>query len=319
MAKFYFIIIFLCVFGSHAFAQYYVTPDWVSDIPLHDEHTAIGISDPRIENDSVASLQAEIRAKAIIAMLNQTDISYTSQYYQDETESHRTYKLNESIEKLGKYQSRLPYNETDFEVISRDTNKNGEIIVLMAYQDDNKEKNKVLNVYAEYYAKIFETSITRAYKLSELTNFTIRDSTSDHIKMYDYNWKADGNNVYITSTIDTIKYIPPNYKYRYYDTDTIRDFSRYGASRNAEKGLWGAYLHAFLLSCSSDSKNYTSKIKNLDDNYGNVEENAESLQDDTKQQELSRHITKNRMNFYLHGFRLFNNHLYIHISSPLLD
>ncbi len=318
MAKLYFIGIILFVIGLNASAQHYQTPSWVSNSPLHGEYTAIGISDPRIEDDSLALLQAKVRAKAIIAMLHETDISYTSQYYQDETESHRTYKLNESIEKLGKYTSRLPYNESDFDVVSQYTNKNNETIVLMGYRDDDKAKNKVLNVQAEYYAKIFETSITRAYKLSEITTFTIRDSSSAGTKVYNYTWEADGKHFHIASTVDTAKIDMPGYQYRYMNTDTITDFAQYSASRNTKKGLWEAYMHAFLLSCSSDSKNYTSKIKNLDDDYDVVRENTDNYQNDTKQQELSRHITKNRMHFYLHGFRIFNNNLYIHISSPLL-
>ncbi|MEA3447255.1 MAG: hypothetical protein U9Q98_02245 [Bacteroidota bacterium] len=319
MVRLYFIGIIMIALGINASAQHYQTPSWVTNIPLHGEFTAIGISDPRIEDDSLALLQAEMRAKAIIAMLHETDISYTSQYYQVETESHRTYKLNESIEKLGKYKSRLPYNETDFEVISQHKNKNNETILLMAYQDDGKAKSNVLKVTAEYYAKIFETSITRSYRMAELTKYTIRDSTCDNTKKYDYTWEADGNHFHIVSTVDTTEINMPGYQYRYLNTDTITNFAQYGASRNAGKGLWEAYLHAFILSISSDSKNYTTKIKNLGDDYDKIRESSENYQNDTKQQELSRHITKNRMHFYLHGFRIYNNKLYLHISSPLLD
>ncbi|MGC9331918.1 MAG: hypothetical protein ACP5DZ_08600 [Bacteroidales bacterium] len=319
MAKLYFISIIILVTSINVSGQHYQIPEWVSNIPLHGELTAIGISDPRIEDDSLALLQAEMRAKAIIAMLHEIDISYTSQYYQDKTESHMTYKLNESIENLGKYKSRLPYNETDFEVISQHKNKNNETIVLMAYHDDGKAKNKVLKVTAEYYAKIFETSIIRSYRLAELTKFTIRDSTNDNTKVYDYTWEADGSNFLIVSTVDSTEINIPGYQYRYLNTDTITNFAQYGASRNAKQGLWEAYLHAFILSISSDSKNYTTKIKNLGDVYDNISENSENYQNNTKQQALSRHITKNRMHFFLHGFRIFNNKLYLHISSPLLD
>lgn len=319
MAKYYFISILLLVISFNSAAQYYESPDWIDNIPLHGELTAIGISDPRMENDSLALAQAVMRGKAMIAMLKEIDISYTSQYFQSESESHRTHKLSESIEKLGKYTSRLPYNETDFDTIRQYKNKNNETVVLLAYNDSNGEKTKVLNVFSEYYAKIFETSITRAYKLAEITHFTIRDSTPDNTIVHEFHWEADGTRVSSKSIIDTVTYTPPNYSYKYKNTGKPDDISIYGASRDLSHGLWAACFHAFLLTCSSDSKNYTSRIKNLDDKYSDAEEQSLNFSDASSQQEMSRQITKNRMHFYLHGCKVFQNMLYIQLSSPLLN
>lgn len=318
MAKYYFISILLLVISLNGAAQHYESPEWIDNIPLNGELTAIGISDPRMENDSLALAQAVVRAKAMIAMLKEIDISYTSQYFQSESESHRTHKLSESIEKLGKYTSRLPYSEQDFDTIRQYKNKNNETIVLLAYNDGDGEKTRVLNVFSEYYAKIFETSITRAYKLAEITRFTIRDSTPDNTKVHEYHWEADGTRVGIRSIIDKDTYTPPNYRYKYKTTEKPDDISIYGASRDLSHGLWAAYLHAFLLTCSSDSKNYTSRIKNLDDSYSDAEEQL-NFSDASSQQEMSRQITKNRMHFYLHGCKVFQNMLYMQLSSPLLN
>jgi hypothetical protein len=85
------------------------------------------------------------------------------------------------------------------------------------------------------------------------------------------------------------------------------------------KGLWLAYFKGFLQATSEDSKNFTSKLKNLEDRFNEGREDDENYEGSTKQQELSRQVVKNRMNFYLHNLCINQNTLYINISTPQLN
>ncbi|MFW5768124.1 MAG: hypothetical protein ACOCXO_07125 [Bacteroidota bacterium] len=319
MTKLYFIAGFMLVFAFTAKAQYYQSPDWIKQIPLYGEQTAIGISDPRMENDSLAQLQAKRRAMAMIALLRDVEIAYTSEHYQSETEAHRTYKLEEIIEKLGKFSSRLPYHTSDFEIIHEYTNKNKEVFVLMAYNDSDAAKDHVLKVEADHYSKIFETSITRNFRAAELYSLNISDSTARGSVHYRYRYEADGNDISIYSKDAGHRHSPPGYAYKYRDNDTIGGMSNFDAANSCQDGLWQAYFSGILHAFSEKSKNYISKIKNLEDQYDEAEESNAYFEDSEKQESLSRHITKNKMKFYLHGLSIDQNTLYVNISSPLLS
>ncbi|MFO7879181.1 MAG: hypothetical protein ACQES0_11185 [Bacteroidota bacterium] len=319
MTKLYFIAGFMLVFAFTAKAQYYQSPDWIKQIPLYGEQTAIGISDPRMENDSLAQLQAKTRAMAMIALLRDVEIAYTSEHYQSETEAHRTYKLEEIIEKLGKFSSRLPYHTSDFEVIHEYINKNKEVIVLMAYNDSDAAKDHVLKVEADHYSKIFETSITRNFRAAELYSLNISDSTDKGIVHYRFRYEADGNEVSMYSKDAGHRHSPPGYTYKYRDNDTIRGIGSFDAANSCQEGLWQAYFSGILHAISEKSKNHISRLKNLEDQYDEAEESETYYEDNEKQESLSRHITKSRMNFHMHGLSIYQNMLYVNISSPLLS
>ncbi|MEA1873303.1 MAG: hypothetical protein U9N51_02595 [Bacteroidota bacterium] len=319
MKKIKLILILLFALVLQSKGQFYETPNWVRNIPLHGDITAIGISDPRVPSDSITTLQSEIRAKAIIALLNETDIAYTSQYFQVETEEHRTYKLQEIIEKLGKLQARLPYHPDDFSIIESVVNQNKEHIVLMGYQDIAETKTHVLNVYCEFYSKEYEVSNTRAYAVAEIVELHISDSSENGIKNYTCKMEFDGRDVKLSSNTCGYKNEPPGYAYSYKKTSDLENINEFDATFNLEKGIWQAYFRGLCHAISEKAKNYNSKIKNLDDLYRKANESEDTYDESTKQQELSRQVVKNTMQFYLHGLEIDQNMLYINISTPQLD
>jgi len=317
--KHYVITGFLFFLALSLQAQHYKTPEWVKSIPNYGEYTAIGISDPRLDNDSLAQKQALIRAKAMIAMMHEVEIAYTSEHYQSETEQHRTYQLDEIIEKLAMYKSRLPYNEKDFRIIEQHTNQNKECIILLTYTDSNYAKDHVLKANAEYYSKIYETSITRNYQAAELSNLHIIDSTQEGMLHYRYRYEADGRDMKITSRSGGISHDFPNYHYKYFNTDTVNNFIHYDAIKDCDKGLWLAYFSGWLYGTAEGSKNLTSRVKNLEDQFNEGRENATHYESADKQEEMARQIARNTMSFYLHGFSLYQNQMFLKLSSPQLN
>lgn len=318
MRKFQILFSLFFVFALSANAQFYQTPDWIRDIPLHGEITAVGISDPRLSVDSVAQIQAEMRAKAMIAMLREVEVLYTSEHFQVETEEHRTYKLQEIVEKLGKYSSRLPYHPDDFHIVESFKNENKEQFVLMAWDDRAEAKNSVLNVYCEFYSKEYEVSNTRAYAAAEVAEIHITDSTPEGVKSYTCMLEFDGRDVSMSTTTNGFKYDPPGYVYRYRKTSDLENINQFDVSSSLEKGVWQALIRGFLHASSEDAKNYDSKIKNLDDMYRQAEESNESYEDATMQQELSRQVVKTDMTFFIHGMEIDQNVLFLNISTPQL-
>ncbi len=319
MKKIKITLILLFVLSLQSNAQFYETPDWVRKIPLHGKISAIGVSDPRVPSDSIAKLQSEIRAKAIIALLHEVDIAYTSEHFRVETEEHRTYKLQEIIEKLGKFQARLPYHPDDFTNIETHINQNKEYITLMGWQDVAETKSHVLSVYCEFYSKEYEISNTRAYEAAEILEIHISDSSKNGIKTYTCKIEFDGQTVEIQSNTSGYKNEPPGYAYSYKKTSDLENINNFDATVDLEKGLWQAYLRGFCHAVSEKAKNYNSKIKHLDDIFRTGRESEENFDESTMQQELSRQVVKNTMQFYLHGLEIDQNMLYIDISTPQLD
>jgi hypothetical protein len=319
MKKIKLILILLFAIALQSNGQFYETPDWIRSIPLHGSISAIGISDPRIPTDSIAKRQSEIRAKAIIALLHEVDIAYTSQHFQVETEEHRTYKLQEIIEKLGKLQARLPYHPDDFTIIETNVNENKEHLILMGYRDIAESKTHVLNVYCEFYSKEYEVSNTRAYAVAEIVELHVTDSSENGIKSYTCKMEFDGRDVSISSNTDGYKNDPPGYAYSYRKTSDLENINDFDATLNLEKGIWQAYFRGLCHAIGEKAKNYNSKIKNLDDLYRKANESDENFDEASMQQELSRQVVKNTMQFYLHGLEIDQNMLYINISTPQLD
>lgn len=309
--------LFLLITGVQA--QDYQTPVWTSDVPTYGEISGIGISDPRIKNQTKAIAQAKIRAMAMITLFKECEIAYTSEHFQVETEEHLTHKLNEIVEKLGQIKARIEYHPADFEMIESKLNDNKEFIALMSYKNSGKQKDNVLSVFCEFYSKEYEVSNTSAYSVSEILEFLVIDSTKSGVHRYSYMLQFDGHDYQIETITDGDKYTPPGYFYTYNTTANSIDFSDCDASENLNKGLWQGFLRAYVHAVGEGAKNYSSKIKELDDSYSNTQESNDAFNQETSRQELSREVYKNHMQFWLNGFDIKDNVLYLNVSSPQLN
>jgi hypothetical protein len=318
MAKFQIFFYFMFFMNLSGMSQTYFIPQWFSEIPILGERTAIGVSDPRMSNDSMGKVQAETRAKAMLALFRNVHIACTSDHFISEIEAHRTYIKQERIEKLVRFSARLPYHPSDFVDNAQFQNENSEHFCLMSYQDIGDVKPNVINVSIELYLKIYETSHTRRLTEIEVLEMKIVDSIGTSFKEYQYQYRNADNRCIMRSYDDFVEYLPPTYVYSYQDMFEHINYNQFDISENLEKGVWQALLRGTLAAMNEYSRNYDMRIKQVGDNYFDKNELGD-IETDESQQKLFRQIVKNDMNFYLNELVVHNNALYINISSPLLN
>lgn len=299
------IVLFIVLFTNSLFAQYYETPNWFFNIPENEEQIfVIGISDPRME-DSVGFNLATLRALQLAVIINETEISYTGDYYGEGEEVNRDYILREIRQDLARFESEgfiKNYNE-----IYSWINKNGETIVLLAVEVDNSGKHdEYYRVFGEYFRQDFERSNTRA--LESVRSISLNSELMLGVNRTKTNYRATNVNGTIVpeTRINDSLIQPVGYFYQYYNTLSQGfDISKYEASSDLQKGLWYAYLESIMLGMIKISKNYSAKMGTVKDNYM-VDDTGE----DTDKAKFHRQVSKNSLNFCLHNLGVFDNQLY---------
>jgi len=316
-----FLIFFVLCFSffslvAQEYVQYYQLPEWAEDLPYSGgsaEIYAIGVSDPRMEDKSLAVEVATQRAIAMAVMLNESTIYYASDYFEKKSEEYRWFVMTEDVQELGKIQASTWVDKNSYQVISTAENTNGETMVLIKFIPSVTTDTNYF-VTAEYYRQDFEVSNTRAMESVRSIKFSVswlEPKTTDTLKSYFHmtNWNG--------SISTEIKYnnktvSPPGYSYEYASSipDTF-DIKLYNTSVSLKKGLWIAYIDSYLQSIMKISKNYSVKFGTVNDDYkvnrndGITEYSIESL---------SRSSCKNVLSFEYGGMGIHKNQLYPRVS-----
>jgi len=312
-----FLILFVLCFSfsmlkAQEYVQYYQLPAWAEDLPYsigNSEIYAIGVSDPRMEDKNLAKEVAIHRAITMAVLLNESTVYYASDYFEKKSEEYRWFVMTEDVQELGKIQASAWVDKSTYEIISSEENTNGETVVLLKYIPTVKQDANFF-VTAEYYRQDFEVSNTRAMESVRSIKLSVswfEGNTKDTIKSFFHmtNWN---NSISTEISYKNKDITPPGYSYEYASSipDTF-EIKLYNTSVSLKKGLWIAYIDSYIQSVLRISKNYSSKMGTVYDDYkvnrndGITEYSIESL---------SRSSCKNVLNFEYGGMGINKNQLY---------
>ena len=308
------IIISLLAFTNTSFAQNYKLPAWFESLPvsLHGEIYSVGVSDPRSDDMDFALEVAIQRALCFAVLKHETTIHFVADHFETRSEEYRWYILKEKIQEMSRFNASAFIDENSYEVVATEKNENNELFVLLMYKP-NKMLKKNYYVKGEYFRQDFEMSNTRS--LETIRSLKIetewqRDK-KDTLRTKFLMTNLNGS---ITSDIfyDTLELKPPGYFYRYFNTCTgsfnLTDFN-YGTPLG--KGVWVAFQESFIQSCIRISRNYSSKMGTVNDDF-DVNRNDEITE--TTRQRLYRTSCINTLYFCIHRVCVNENHLYPLVS-----
>lgn len=310
--KQFLITLIICWGFSTAFAQYHILPDWAEDLPYNNganEVYAIGISDPRMSDKEMAKEIALHRALAMAIMLNDSEIFYASDYFEKKSEEYRWFILKENVEELGKIKSQAKVTEENYSILQTYENTNGETIVLIKYIPSN-DTNYNFTVNAEYYNQVFEVSNTRALEFVrsvKLSTSWKSELNSDSLQSY-FHMTNFNNSISTEIRFGSNEIQSPGYSYLYQPSipDSL-DIRKYSAAVSLQKGLWIAYFDSFLQSAMRISKNYSSKMGTVYDDY-KVNRNDGITEYSTES--LARSSCRNKLSIEYAGMGIHKNTLY---------
>ncbi len=309
-----------CLIFGFVNAQYYSMPDWTEDLPYsanENDIFAIGISDPRMTDTILAEAVAIHRAISMAVLLNESQVYYASDYFEVKSEEYRWFVMKEDIEELGKFEAKCYVDKSNYEIINKQINKNGETLVLIKFSP-NDDNSPNFYISGEYYRQDFEVSNTRSHESIRSLHLNTKwiktdnnkDTLSSSFKMTNYNGSISSE-IYF----DEEKITPPGYYY-HYKTNLEENFNLadYNTSVKLLKGLWIAYFDSYVQSILSISKNYSSKMETVYDDY---KVNRKDGINETAQESLARSVCKNTLSFDYGGIGISNNSLFprIYISG----
>jgi len=312
----YISVLLLIFITNLSFAQNHQTPDWLQDLPYNTSEYiyAIGFSDPKMSDSILAKNLALNRALAIAVMVNQSQVSYASDFYEAKSEEHRWYITKESFEEFGKIKASA-YVNNNYEIVKSETNSNGELIILLKFfpsQEKGVEHN--FNIEIEYYSQVFELSNTRALEHFRnimlntcWTNLKTKDSLKTYYELSNYN-----NYINIKESYGTLEIEAPRFHYNYKPSLANKiDFKDFSSYSPLQKGLWQSYLDSYTQSIFNINKNHSSKIGTIQDEFKRSKNTYDSQQGQgQKTESLTRNTLRNTLNFELGGIEIYNNYLY---------
>lgn len=302
----------LCISFSALNAQYYVLPDWVEDLPYpagNNEIYAIGISDPRMTDKTLAKDVAINRAISMAVMFEESQIYYASDYFEKNSEEYRWFVSKQDVEELGKITASAWIDDKSYQVLSTDENTNGETVVLIKYTPSSGQESN-FTVTAEYYRKDFEVSNTRALesvRSIKLLSCWKKSATADTLKS-DFSLTNWNNSITTEISYNGKEITPPGFSYEYAPSipDSF-DLKQYNTSVSLKKGLWNAYIDSYFQSIMKISKNYSSKMETVSDDY---KVNRDDGISEYSTESLARSVCKNVLSFEFAGMGINKNHLY---------
>lgn len=302
----------ICCSISAAFAQYHILPDWAEDLPYKsgsNEIYAFGISDPRMSDKEMAKEIALHRAIAMAIILNESEIYYASDYFEKKSEEYRWFILRENVEELGKVKSCARVEEDNYKVLEISENTNGETLVLIKYRPSS-DTNYNFTVNAEYYNQVFEVSNTRALEFVrsvKLTTAWKKEGDSDSLKTF-FHMTNFNNSISSEIRFGNTEINSPGFSYLYQASipDSL-DIRNYTAAVTLQKGLWIAYFDSYLQSIMRLSKNYSSKMGTVFDDY---KVNRDDGITEYSTESLARSACRNKLSFEYAGMGIHSNTLY---------
>ncbi len=269
--KRFFAIVLILFLSDCLHAQYQFVPDWTANIEQTKDGAiySVGISDPRSAKSDYAIDVAVQRALITAVMMHELTIFFVADHFETRTEEHRWYIIQEKIQEMSRFNAYAYLDENSYEIIRVDTNRNDEVFVLLKYMPQPLRDTNFV-VFGEYFRQDFEVSNTRAMesiRSLHLHSEWQKDDDSDPLRTKFI--LTILNNQYTTEILhDSLEINPPGYSYEYFDNCatnfSLVDFT-YGCAMI--KGAWIAYIESFVQSCMRLSRNYSSRVGNLRDDY----------------------------------------------------
>lgn len=296
-------------------AQYYKNPAYFGSEYRFKNNMAVGISDPRMEDDSLALELAVLRAKSLIGMMQGVDVSCVSELYTTKHEAHRTFVENHKHQKMGRISSHFSYHPDEFQIVAMDSNRNGELFVYLRYKPNpSLQRDAAIDSYIDYYSQDYEISNTRALSKTTMITHVCTDSSKAGSKEYCYRLHSDNHTTELSTELDSSVYQPPTYTYAYSDTDEKSSIENCEMLADLTYGMWQALFDAHIHALCKRSLNKNFKVEILDDIYGNKKKrNSDAL----GATQLTRQIASNTLEFSLHRLFINNNRLYLDIHPDL--
>ncbi|MFO7827495.1 MAG: hypothetical protein R6V23_02630 [Bacteroidales bacterium] len=284
-------------------------PEWCLQVINADfPFEIIGISDPGMEW-SDAKKQAELRAIALLALMNSCSVSNITDDYTNLNEGNGYALYATKFQDFARSQSRITYNDSQVEVVDTFFTKYNEAIVKIRfnYQSDATNNTDTLDVKGEHLQVFVERNFKRD-KL-EFFNLTIdnkRSSDSSAISLQ-YNFKQAYGGFDISSVFgkDTIDFVPRTYNYR-----TNQEFTKDSTDSELKyfrlnKGLWNAQMVGVLSNITWIAKHLSSAVKNSNDFYT------------LKNQGLIRTVSRSTVALDIQSLKIVENNLYLDLTGKI--
>lgn len=314
MKKYLLIIISLLILVP-LFSQIHDVPEWFEHIPQsrYGEVYSVGISDPRMNNPELAEEIAIHRALTLAVLMDEMTIFYVSDYFETRTEEHRWYIVTQKNQEMSKINAASYIDSTRYEIIHSEKNTNDEHLVLIKYFPlPSKDTN--FYVTGKFFRQDFEVSNTRA--MESIKTFNLETEWHSETKKEPIKTKfrlTDVNNSVSTQIFfNNTEIKPPGYSYRYFETKNLEfNIANYQYGSNLNNGLWIAYLESFVQSVNRLSRNYSSRLGTVFDDY-DVTTDDDLM--DKNQKSLNRQACINVL-----GFDLKLLHIHNHMLFPRLN
>ena len=283
-----------------------VLPNWV--LTPVDGNRIVGFSDPNMDKEE-AFKQAVERAKALYALLNSSVVSNITDDYTNLKESGKYSLYTTKFQDFSLSKAKIAYNNASVQIIDTFYTKFNEGIALIEFNNENPEKKDTLIIKGEH----LQVFIEKNFKKEKIVfyNFSIDDNlendSSDILAQYNYkivNRGYDISSIYGQNTIE--------FKERTYNYVTDLEFSTDSTDSELNffrlsRGLWNAYISGVLSNITVLSKQLASQVKNSNDFYT------------LKNEGLIRTVARNKVEFEVNSFKLYQNQFYIDLNGIIVQ
>lgn len=225
---------------------------------------AVGISNPEMD-EQAGLLQAELRAKALIALALKSQLQYISDDFSKLAEQGRLRDLSAKFQDFTRLEAELNPPACNFTVTNTFRNKYGETIVLVGYNQRQDTTNTVrlnvtmerLNVYIETVEGIEKIATSRMY----ISETALADTLNDELITERFN---NG----LTKTTRWRDSILPDFERKaHYLSDSSFTDTTPGHTTDAVYGLWQGLVENMAYQLSNTATNLPTIIKNTSDTY----------------------------------------------------
>ncbi len=265
---------------------------------------AVGISNPEMDEQEGLS-QAQLRAKALIALALKSRLQYISDDFSKLAEQGRLRDLSAKFQDFTRLQAEFYQSPGQYTVAKSIRNKYGETIALVGYnknQDTTQTKTlnvtmERLNVYIETIEGIEKIATSRMF--IEETGLT--DTLSDELITERFN-----NGLTRTSSWQD-SLLPPFERKAHYLTDSTSKDTLPAFTTDAVYGLWQGLLENMAYQISNTATQLPAVIKNTSDTYT------------TQNDYLIRTISSSNVRFTLKKWWLKNNDIGVEAKTEPLE
>ncbi|MCK5822771.1 MAG: hypothetical protein KAG95_02130 [Bacteroidales bacterium] len=267
-------------------------PSWLLNVPkpTKDFIYALGMSDPGMDTVDATEL-ASIRAKSIVALLNNSNIRTVTDFY-----SNLKSNANEN---MFEYYSQILASckvGNDSIINSFYTKYNEAIVLLRIPLNEKKTANYD---FISFDCKLYKMDMNMEYATQYEAMFEIDANkyNQDTCLNSHYILTEVNNNVDILAEYMDNKISIPNYYFNY--KISVSDSSN---QLIADNGLWKEYIKSILFKVLNLSQINSVKIKTMAENYSPIYE------------KMTREVSNNNLQFNIDNIQIIDNKLKVDLS-----